>query len=128
MTITDAAELLAMDAAARRLSPLTLGFYRTRTKVITKIVGDKRIDLIIAAAAQRPSTLSSVGRPRGNAIHHFMAYTTADCSPFTPITVRFKLTSRTGAPPQVDGMLGMADVAVGPSGTATSHCRVAGFV
>jgi hypothetical protein len=38
MTITDAAELLAMDAAARRLSPLTLDFYRTRTKVIAKIV------------------------------------------------------------------------------------------
>jgi site-specific recombinase XerD len=46
MTITDAAELLAMDAAARRLSPLTLVFYRDRAKAIVKTVGDKRVDLI----------------------------------------------------------------------------------
>jgi hypothetical protein len=42
MTITDAAELLAMDAAARRLSPRTLVFYRERARAITRIVGDKR--------------------------------------------------------------------------------------
>jgi site-specific recombinase XerD len=56
-----------MDAAARRLSPLTLDFYRTRTKVITKIVGDKRIDLVTAADCR----LVLVKCSEGTVLHNF---------------------------------------------------------
>ena len=70
MTITDAAELLAMDAAARRLSPRTLVFYRERTKAIAKIVGDKRIDLITATDLRMVLATCAAGSVLHN--HSFM--------------------------------------------------------
>lgn len=48
MNLKDATALMSMDAAARRLSRNTIKFYQERCRVVERIVGDKRIDLITA--------------------------------------------------------------------------------
>ncbi len=46
MNFTEACEIMALDAAARRLNPRTIVCYRERIRTIIKIAGDKRIDFV----------------------------------------------------------------------------------
>src|ERR1700688_992587 len=48
MKLSEATELLLMDAAARRLSPMTIRFYRQRCQSVIKVIGDSRAEHITA--------------------------------------------------------------------------------
>jgi site-specific recombinase XerD len=61
VTIKDATDLLSMEAASRRLSQNTLLYYKDRCRVIQRIIGDKRIDLITATDLRRVMAECSPG-------------------------------------------------------------------